>query len=66
MSTTHETHDYDPRYERAQTIEGAKARYIQLENYNLNNLESDIERLLKEGEPEYSFQQLTEPEMGMF
>lgn len=45
------THDYDPRYDRAQTIEGAKARYVaeELPEYSLKMLEADLERLLDDG-----------------
>lgn len=44
------TPDYDPRYDRAQTVAGAKARYVQLDGYTLAKLESDLERLLSGGE----------------
>jgi hypothetical protein len=58
------TTEYDPRYNRAQTIEGAKARYVQVNKYTLADLERDLERILREGEPEYTWSELTEPEMG--
>ena len=52
MSKVHETHDYDPWCERAQTIDGAKARYVSddLPGYDLDMLESDVDRLLRVGE----------------
>jgi hypothetical protein len=46
------TSDYDPRFERAQTIAGAKARYVELDDYLLADLESDVERLLTTTEQE--------------
>ena len=45
-----DTSDYDPRFDRAQTVAGAKARYVNLDSYSLANLESDVERILSEGE----------------
>jgi len=45
-----ETPDYDPRAERAQTIDGAKARYVQQGGYTLEDYERDVERLLIDGE----------------
>jgi len=47
---TAETHEYDPRYDRAQTTEGAKARYVKLADYTLADLEADVERILVCGE----------------
>jgi len=47
---TAETTPYDPRYDRAQTVEGAKARYVYRENYTERDLEADLERLLTRGE----------------
>ena len=51
-ATVAETTDYDPRYSRAQTVEGAKARYVSddLPDYGILDLERDVERLLDEGE----------------
>jgi len=51
-ATTAETTGYDPRYERAQTIEGAKARYVadDCPAYGIERLEADIERLLRGGD----------------
>lgn len=44
---TAETTDYDPRYDRAQSIEGAKARYLDdVLEYDEADLERDLERLL--------------------
>lgn len=45
------TPDYDPRYERAQTLEDAKARYVShdLAWYDELALERDIERILRDG-----------------
>jgi len=51
-----DTTDYDPRYDRAQTVRGAKARYVDNERpeYGLQMLESDLERLLRGGDlPDY-------------
>jgi len=45
-----DTPGYDPRYDRAQTLDGAKARYVQLEEYTLANFENDVERILTEGD----------------
>jgi hypothetical protein len=52
MSDTAETTDYDPRFERAQTVEGAKARYVSddLPDYGIDMLEADIARVLEQGE----------------
>ena len=52
MAQVHETHDYDPRFERAQTIDGAKARYVadELPDYGLDALEADVDRLLRVGD----------------
>jgi len=50
MGTPSETTDYDPRYDRAQTIEGAKARYVSEDGYGEEQLEADLERLLTESE----------------
>lgn len=42
-----ETHDYDPRYERAQSVEGAQARYLNEDlDYDLDDLDRDLGRLL--------------------
>lgn len=51
-SSVSETTDYDPRYERAQTVEGAKARYVSddLPDYDLDDLERDVARILDEGD----------------
>lgn len=66
-ANTSRTHDYDPRYDRAQTADGAKARYVQLDDHPLAKLELDIERILSEGEnPDRPDPALTEPEMGYF
>lgn len=35
-----ETTDWDPRYDKAQSIEGAKSRYVELDEYT----EEDLER----------------------
>jgi hypothetical protein len=45
-----ETPDHDPRFDRAQTISGAKSRYVNLDSYTLAKFESDVERMLREGE----------------
>ena len=52
MSLFCETPDYDPRFERAQTVEGAKARYVSDDSpgYGIVELERDIGRVLREGE----------------
>ena len=52
MSRTATTHDYDPRYDRAQTIDGAKARYVSddLPEYGIDMLEADVGRLLRGGD----------------
>jgi len=47
---TCQTPDYDPRYERAQTVDGAKARYVQTDDYTESDLEADVERILTDGE----------------
>jgi len=45
-----DTHNYDPRYDRAQTVEGAKARYVENDTgYDIGDLEADIMRILTEG-----------------
>lgn len=50
-SQTSETPDYDPRFDRAQTIEGAKARYADPDlDYDIQDLEADVERILEQGE----------------
>lgn len=50
-SRVSETPDYDPRYSRAQTVEGAKARYVAEDvDYSLLDLERDVARLLDEGD----------------
>ena len=43
-----ETHDYDPRYDRAQSVDGAKARYVadDCPDYGEVDLERDLERLM--------------------
>ena len=60
MATVYETSDYDPRYKRPRTIEGAKARYVEFGNgYGIEDFEADVERLLKRGEFEHkSLEQL--------
>lgn len=52
MARTAETTDYDPRYSRAQTVEGAKARYVSddLPDYDEDDLERDVARVLDEGD----------------
>jgi len=46
-----DTPDYDPRTDRAQTVAGAKARYVDLDcQYSLADLERDVRRILTEGE----------------
>lgn len=49
---TSDTPDYDPRFDRAQTIDGAKARYVSddLSGYGLEDMESDVLRILTDGE----------------
>lgn len=42
-----ETTPYDPRYDRGQSIEDAKARYVHLEDYTLADLECDLDRLIR-------------------
>lgn len=50
-ATTSETPEHDPRYERAQTLEGAQARYAAHDNgYDEADLERDLERILERGE----------------
>lgn len=46
------TAEYDPRYDRAQTVKGAKARYVSDDcpAYDIITMEQDIERILVEGE----------------
>lgn len=47
-STVADTTEYDPRYERAQTVDGAKARYVTDDvDYDEDALEADLERLLR-------------------
>lgn len=42
-----ETPEYDPRYERAQSVDGAKARYVAHDlAYDERDLERDLDRLL--------------------
>lgn len=50
MAEMADTSDFDPRHDRAQTIEGAKARYVTQDGYDEQQLEADIDRLLTEGE----------------
>jgi len=52
LSRTAETPEYDPRYDRAQTVEGAKARYLSddLPGYGLDAFETDVERVLEQGD----------------
>jgi hypothetical protein len=51
MTCVSATTDYDPRHERAQTLDGAKARYVSDSvEYSLANFERDVERILVEGE----------------
>jgi hypothetical protein len=49
---TADTPDYDPRFDRAQTIDGAKARYVadDLPEYDIQMLEADVDRILRGGE----------------
>jgi hypothetical protein len=47
---TVDTPDHDPRYDRAQTVDGAKARYVHSDDYTIQQLESDVDRILTEGE----------------
>lgn len=50
-SSVSETHDFDPRYDRAQSVDGAKARYVSHDlAYDVHDLERDLDRLLWEGE----------------
>ena len=51
-SRTAETPEYDPRHDRAQTVEGAKARYLSddLPGYGLDAFEADVERVLEQGD----------------
>jgi hypothetical protein len=48
---TAQTTEYDPRYDCAQTLRGAKARYLSddLSDYNLDAFERDVERVLEQG-----------------
>jgi len=47
--TVADTTDYDPRYERAQTVDGAKARYVSDDTeYDIGDLEADLARLIPE------------------
>lgn len=41
-----DTDGYDPRADRARTVGGAKARYVEQDGYGVDDLESDLERLL--------------------
>jgi len=50
MVNKSKTQDYDPRYDRAQSISGAKARYVELDGYDIADLEADIERIQEQGE----------------
>ena len=51
MSKTAETTDYDPRYDRGQTVAGAKARYVDPNlDYDGQDLERDIARVLASGD----------------
>jgi formyltetrahydrofolate hydrolase len=51
MPGTAETTDYDPRYDRGQTVAGAKARYVDPDlDYDEQNLERDVARVLAEGD----------------
>jgi len=51
MLGTADTPEYDPRYDRAQTVDGAQARYVSHEtDYSLVQLEADIDRILRQGE----------------
>jgi hypothetical protein len=46
-----DTPNYDPRTDRAQTVAGAKARYVDPDcQYSLADLEHDVRRILTEGE----------------
>jgi hypothetical protein len=48
MVAVSETTDYDPRYDRAQSITGAKARHVDRGlKYDVSDLERDLTRLLK-------------------
>lgn len=51
MARITETMYYDPRFDRAQTVEGAKARYISdnFPEYDEDMLEADLDRLLECG-----------------
>ena len=52
MATVSKTSEYDPRYKRARTLEGAKARYVEEGNgYGIEAFKHDVERLLENGEP---------------
>jgi hypothetical protein len=51
MSRTAETTDYDSRYDRGQTVAGAKARYVDPDlDYDGQDLERDIARVLAQGD----------------
>jgi len=52
LANVSETHDYDPRHDRAQSVDGAKARYVtdDLPEYDEDALERDLERLMTGGE----------------
>lgn len=44
------TSEYDLRFDRAQTVDGAKARYVAIASYTLADLERDVGRILRRGE----------------
>lgn len=47
MSPIAETTAYDPRFDRAQTVDGATARYVAHDtDYDLKDFERDVARLL--------------------
>lgn len=46
MAKKCQTTRYDPRYTEAQSIEGAKARYEETDDYTIADLERDLERLI--------------------
>lgn len=41
------TTPYDPRYSEGQSIDDAKARYVHQDGYDEDELERDLDRLLK-------------------
>lgn len=48
--TKTKTHDYDPRYDKAQTIDGAAARFLDEElDYDSDDLERDLHEIIVEG-----------------